>query len=173
MAFVLVFCVPFALMSIVLTPPILFPDYWSICSTSSLVTLLICSLYNLLVFAVLCQFVIACILSCPVCLVLSCLAKPARCHVFPLWGSFSCCFYLFLLLNKSPSSAPPRVGSFTILFALLEHRARKMSRMEGRGAPIIFAALFTVRWRVLQSAALQFPYQTVMQLVSMLSMVPL
>ncbi len=38
-----------------------------------------------------------------------------------------------------------RVGSFTILFALLEHRARKMSRMEGRGAPMIFAAVFTVR----------------------------
>ncbi len=46
------------------------------------------------------------------------------------------------------------VGSFTILLALLEHRARKISRMEGRGAPMIFAAVFTVRWRVLQSAAL-------------------
>ncbi len=41
------------------------------------------------------------------------------------------------------------------------------------GAPMIFAAVFTVRWRVLRSAALQFPYQTVMQLVSTLSMVPL
>ncbi len=48
------------------------------------------------------------------------------------------------------------VGSFTILFALLEHRVRKISRMEGRGAPMIFAAVFTVRWRVLRSAALQF-----------------
>ncbi len=57
------------------------------------------------------------------------------------------------------------VGSSTILFALLEHRVRKMSRMEGRGAPMIFAAVFTVRWRVLRSAAQQFPYQTVMQLV--------
>ncbi len=37
------------------------------------------------------------------------------------------------------------VGSFTILVALLEHRARKMSRMEGRGAPMIFAAVFTLR----------------------------
>ncbi len=45
------------------------------------------------------------------------------------------------------------VGSSTILFALLEHRVRKMSRMEGRGAPMIFAAVFTVRWRVLRSAA--------------------
>ncbi len=65
------------------------------------------------------------------------------------------------------------VGSSTILFALLEHRVRKMSRMEGRGAPMIFAVVFTVRWRVLRSAAQQFPYQTVMQLVSTLSMVPL
>ncbi len=65
------------------------------------------------------------------------------------------------------------VGSFTMLLVLLEHRARKMSRMDGRGAPMIFAAVFTVRWRVLRSAALQFPYQTVMQLVSTLSMVPL
>ncbi len=65
------------------------------------------------------------------------------------------------------------VGSFTILVALLEHRASKMSRMGGRGAPMIFAAVFTVRWRVFQSAALQFPYQTVMQLVSTLSIVPL
>ncbi len=38
------------------------------------------------------------------------------------------------------------VGSSTILFALLEHRVRKISRMEGRGAPMIFAAVFTVRW---------------------------
>ncbi len=51
------------------------------------------------------------------------------------------------------------VGSFTImiLVALLEHRARKMSRMEGRGAPMIFATVFTVCCRVLRSAALQFP----------------
>ncbi len=65
------------------------------------------------------------------------------------------------------------VGSFTILLALLEHRVRKISRMEGRGAQMIFAAVFTVRWRVLLSAELQFPYQTVMQLVSTLPMVPL
>ncbi len=52
------------------------------------------------------------------------------------------------------------VAAFAILVALLEHRARKMSRMEGRRAPMIFAAVFTVCWRVLRSAALQFPYQT-------------
>ncbi len=65
------------------------------------------------------------------------------------------------------------MGFFIILFALLKHRVRKISRMEGRGAPMILAAVFTVRWRVLRSAALQFPYQTVMQLVNTLSMVPL
>ncbi len=37
------------------------------------------------------------------------------------------------------------MGSSTILFALLEHRVRKISRMEGRGVPMIFAAVFTVR----------------------------
>ncbi len=62
--------------------------------------------------------------------------------------------------------------SFMKLWVLLEHRARKMSRMDGRGAPMIFAAMFTVRWRVLRSAALQFPYQTVMQLVSTLNGAP-
>ncbi len=61
------------------------------------------------------------------------------------------------------------VGSFTITGA----SCKDISRKEGRGALMIFAAVFTVRWRVLQSAALQFPYQTVMQLVSTLSMVPL
>ncbi len=34
------------------------------------------------------------------------------------------------------------VGSFTILVALLEHRVRKISRMEGRG--MIFSALGAV-----------------------------
>ncbi len=70
MAFVLVFCVPCALMWIVLTPPILLPDYWLICPTCVyLVTLLICCLYNLLVFAVLCQFVVVCspVLPCQAC----------------------------------------------------------------------------------------------------------
>ncbi len=99
MAFVLVFCAPCALMSIVLTPPILLPDYWLICPTCVfLITLLIFSLYNLLVFAVPCQFVIACILSCPVCLVVPCPALPSLpslCLVFPLRGSF-CCIVCFL-----------------------------------------------------------------------------
>ncbi len=99
MALVLVFCVPCALMSIVLTPPILLPDYWLICPTCVyLITLLICSLYNLLVFAVPCWFVV-CILLCPVCLVLSSLAlsslaKPGCQPVFP-FGVVFVCFVLF------------------------------------------------------------------------------
>ncbi len=116
MAFVLVFCVPCALMSIILTPPILLPDYWLICPTCVfLVTLLICSLYNLLVFAVLCQFVIACILSCPVCLGVPCPALPSLPSLpavlfFPYGVVFVACFVLFLI-NKthSPALLSPRL----------------------------------------------------------------
>ncbi len=101
MAFVLVFCVPCALMSIVLTPPILLPDYWLICPTCVyLITLLICSLYNLLVFAVPCQFVIDVTLdvscSCPA---LSCQALPAV--LFFPYGVVFVVFVLFLI-NKNP-----------------------------------------------------------------------
>ncbi len=49
------------------------------------------------------------------------------------------------------------VGSFTMLLVLLEHRARKMSRMDGRGAPMIFAAVFTVRWRGLAVSSTAVP----------------
>ncbi len=49
------------------------------------------------------------------------------------------------------------MGSFTMLSVLLEHRARKMSRMDGRGAPMIFAAVFTVRWRVLRHSSTAVP----------------
>ncbi len=37
-------------------------------------------------------------------------------------------------------------GPFTMLLVLLEHRARKCQGWMG-GAPMIFAAVFTVRWR--------------------------
>ncbi len=60
------------------------------------------------------------------------------------------------------------VGSFTILVALVKHRARKMSRMEGNRLFFKFCSLSAGG-----SAALQFPYQTVMRLVSTLSMIPL
>ncbi len=46
------------------------------------------------------------------------------------------------------------MGSFTILLALLEHSCNENIQDGGRGAPVIFAAVFTVRWRVLRSAAL-------------------
>ncbi len=83
MAFVLVFCVPCALMSIVLTPPILLPDYWLICPTCVfLITLLICSLYNLLVFAVPCEFVV----DVTLCEVLPCLALPCPASLFSPTG---------------------------------------------------------------------------------------
>ncbi len=70
---------------------------------SFLVTLLICSLYGLLVFAVLCQFAIACILSCPVLSALSCRAKAASCLVFPYGVVLVCCCFFVVVLNKSPS----------------------------------------------------------------------
>ncbi len=115
-ASVLVFGVPCALMSICLDPTqfvtcllINFPQLLS------LVTLLICSLYNLLVFAVPCGFVAICwfavvrLVSCPAlpCPALPCPALP--CHampcpafsslvlpcqlVFPLQGVFFFFFY--------------------------------------------------------------------------------
>ncbi len=116
--FVFVFCVPCALMSIVLTPPILLPDYWLICPTCvSLVTLLICSLFILLVLAFLCQFVVVPLYPVPAlpCLVLPCLVMPflvvpclvVPCPVlpdfFPPRGSFGCLFCFIFLINKSPS----------------------------------------------------------------------
>ncbi len=106
MAFVLVFCVPCALMSIVLTPPILLPDYWLICPTCVyLITLLICSLYNLLVFAVPCWFVVECrrmypVVSCLPCPVQPCPVQPCQAWLpacFPLRGSF--CLFCFILMQ--------------------------------------------------------------------------
>ncbi len=120
LASVLVFCVPCALMSICLDPTHLvtcllinFPQLLS------LVTLLICSLYNLLVFAVPCWFVVVwcmpCVVSCPAlpcptlsnlvlsCPVLSCPALPACQSVFALRGRF--CLFCLLLLIKSTFSS--------------------------------------------------------------------
>ncbi len=102
MASVLVFCVPRALMSICLDPTHLvtcllinFPQLFS------LVTLIICSLYNLLVFAVPCGFVTLCLMSSVSSLVQPCPALPcllASQLVFPLRGSF--CLFVLFLLNK-------------------------------------------------------------------------
>ncbi len=97
MAFVLVFCVPCALMSIVLTPPILFPDYWLICPTC------LSSLHSS--FA---PFIISlCLQSCvslSLYLPWLCPALPslvASCLGFPLRGSFG--FFCLFFVNKSPS----------------------------------------------------------------------
>ncbi len=115
MAFVLVFCVPCALMSIVLTPPILLPDYWLICPTCVSLITLICSLFILLVFAVLCQFVVNVnlVVPCPAlpCPALSCPALPCpalpnlvtSCPVFPLRDNFCFCFF-WPIKAHSPSS---------------------------------------------------------------------
>ncbi len=67
----------------------------------SLVTLIICSLYNLLVFAVPCGFVTLCLMSSVSSLVQPCPALPcllASQLVFPLRGSF--CLFVLFLLNK-------------------------------------------------------------------------
>ncbi len=101
MAFVLVFCVPCALMSIVWTPPILFPDYWLICPTcfssflSSFAPFIISLyLYPFIIFP--CCVLI--LLAWPG-LALPCPAKPASCPVFPVRGSFSL-FVLFIIQIK-------------------------------------------------------------------------
>ncbi len=101
MAFVLVFCVPCALMSIVLTLPILFPDYWLVCPTS------FSSLPSSFAPFIISLSLLSCAssssnVSCS-CLALPCLASPrlASGPAFPLPGSFS----LFIFFNKSPFSA--------------------------------------------------------------------
>ncbi len=125
-ASVLVFCVPCALMSFVLTPPILLPVYWLIFPS--------CSPSLPSSFA---PFIISlCLQSCassssfhPECILflprraLSCLAKPASCPVFPLRGSFfvvSVLFFIkyvahFLHFESSPHSFTP---TLTLVIAL-------------------------------------------------------
>ncbi len=72
--------------------PILFPDYWLICPACVyLVPLLNWSLYNLLVFEVLCQFIVECFLFLALpCLALYCPALPslASSPVFSCMGQF-------------------------------------------------------------------------------------
>ncbi len=87
MAFVLDFCVPCALMSIVLTPPILLPDYCLICPTclSSLPSSFACFIVSLCLQSCASSSSLnpICVLSCPVlsspvlsCPVLSCPVVP-------------------------------------------------------------------------------------------------
>ncbi len=83
---------------------------------SSLVTLLVCSLYNLLVFAVPCWFVVlccVCLVSCPAlpCLALSCPAS----LFFPYGVVFVCIVYV--IINKNPLSLlhlSPRPHPFSV-----------------------------------------------------------
>ncbi len=138
-ASVLVFCVPCALMSICLDPAYLvtcllihFPQLLS------LVTLLICSLYNLLVFAVPCGFVAICwfvgvclvpchalpcpALPCPAlpCPALPCPALPCPALPCPALPCLPVCLsptglFLFVclfcfIINKKPFF-PPAIGS--------------------------------------------------------------
>lgn len=63
-------------------------------------------------------------------------------------------------------------GTPTIL-TVCEHTRSRLSTGDERGAIIIFPAMSTPLCRVLWSEPLQFPYQTVIQLVKMLSMMPL
>ncbi len=119
MAFVLVFCVPCALMSICLDPTHLVTCLLiNFSQLLSLVTLLICSLYNLLVFAVPCWFVVVRLTSyvlCPAlpCLALPCLALPCLalpCLALPCLFASLFLFVLFIIINKKPV-LPPAIGS--------------------------------------------------------------
>ncbi len=137
--FVLVFYVPCALMSICLNPTHLVS--WLLVNLphlSFLVSLLICSLYNLLVFAVLCQFVIVStlVVSCLAlpCLALPCLALP--CLALPclalssqallsavLFSPYGVVFVaVFIFINKSPSlcttESSPHPSTHTLTFSL-------------------------------------------------------
>ncbi len=85
--------VPCALMSIVLTPPILLPDYWLICPTC---IFLVTSFAPFIISLCLQSCASSSLhVSCLPCRALSCLAKPASCPVFPLRGSF-CCLFCFI-----------------------------------------------------------------------------
>ncbi len=123
------FCVPCALMSIVLTPPLLFPDYWLICPScvSSLPS------FSPFIISLCLQSCVSSSSSSVVCvpLVLPCPALPVC--FFPIRGSF-CCLFLFLFVNKallppaiesSLSSLPP---TLTQINAVLVMQKRLLSK---------------------------------------------
>ena len=60
-----------------------------------------------------------------------------------------------------------------MFLALVRQRVSATSLMEGSEVPMIFSAVLTTLCTVFQSDALQLPDQTEMQLVMMLSIVPL
>ncbi len=112
-ASVLVFCVPCALMSICLDPTCLvtcllinFPQLLS------LVTLIICSLYNLLVFAVLGWVVVVWCIPC----VLPCSALPACLPVcFSPTGLFLIVLFIIILLKSLFTSCNWVLALFPLL----------------------------------------------------------
>lgn len=63
------------------------------------------------------------------------------------------------------------VESLVMLLALVRQRMLPMSRMEGREVPMIFSAVLTSLWRLFQSAAVQLPHHTEIQVVIIDSMV--
>ncbi len=104
MAFILVFCVPCALVSNVLTPRILLPDYWLICPTClpslpSLFSPFIIFLLDCLQSCASSSFMLPCVVSC--------LALPSLCcqSVFPYGVFFVCCCFVLYLTNKAHSPA--------------------------------------------------------------------
>ncbi len=104
MAFILVFCVPCALVSIVLTPPILLPDYWLICPTClpslpSLFSPFIISLLDCLQSCASSSLMLPCVVFC--------LALPSLCcqSVFPYGVFFVCCCFVLYFTNKAHSPA--------------------------------------------------------------------
>ncbi len=106
MAFILVFSVPCALMSIVLAPPILSPDYWLICPT--------CLLSLPSSFApFICTYAPFVCSPVPVrrrCYPISCPVLPCQALLpvcFPLWGGF--CLMLFVLFFTDKAHSPAQI----------------------------------------------------------------
>ncbi len=96
MAFVIVFCVPYAPISILLTPPILLTDYWLIFPTclpslhSSFAPIIISLRLQSCASS---SSMLPCVVSC---LALPCPAKPCCQSIFPYRVVFIyCCFVLF------------------------------------------------------------------------------
>ncbi len=103
MACLVWFYVPYALMSIVLTPSILFPDYWLICPTC---VFYLPSLFAPYLISLCLQFRANLSLNvvCTWCPVLPCPALPV---CFPLLGNIYIFFYFFI--NKA--ILPPAIES--------------------------------------------------------------
>lgn len=80
---------------------------------------------------------------------------------------------LWYLLPEGSSVKSVCEGFVGSSAALQMQWVRYVFVMEGRKAPVIFSAVLTSQCRILQSNTVQLPYQIVMQLLRMLSIVPL